>query len=187
VKRAHKFRAVALAAGFLGLLCIGLIVLLATRSSSQATSFESPLLGRPAPLTAGQSLQGQDIDLAQAKGRVAVINFFASWCPPCQSESAQLSAFAYDQSKRAEGAVMFGVVFNDSNAAARAFVVSHGVDYPVLIDPRGAIANRWGVSSPPTSFLVAADGTVVKAYVGPLSAAQLDRDVAAISRSAKGA
>ena len=168
----------------LGVVVIALIVLLATRTPSQATEFTSPLLGRTAPVTVGTTLQGPTIDLAKAKGRVLVLNFFASWCPPCQTEASQLAAFAYDQSKKANGAQMVGVVFNDADAAARSFVVSYGVNYPVLVDPKGEIANSWGVASPPTTFLVEPDGRVAKAYVGPLTARQLDQDVAALARSA---
>jgi cytochrome c biogenesis protein CcmG/thiol:disulfide interchange protein DsbE len=172
-----RVRFIALLSGVVGVIVVALIVLLATRDSNQATTFQSPLLGRPAPVMAGVTLQGPVINLANAKGHVVVVNFFASWCPPCQQESPQLSAFAYDQTKITNGAQMLGVVYNDSNTAMKAFIQQQGIGYPVLTDPQGNTANRWGVSSPPTTYIVAASGRVVAAYVGPLTAKQLDAAV----------
>jgi cytochrome c biogenesis protein CcmG, thiol:disulfide interchange protein DsbE len=180
VSPARHVRTIGIIATVLAVVVVGLVVFLATRTPSQATAFSSPLIGRPAPTTTGETLQGTSVDLARAKGRVVVVNFFASWCPPCQSEAPQLNAFAYDQSKKADGAQMVGVIFNDSNAAARNFVLSYGVDYPVVIDSHGNIANAWGVASPPTTYLIGPDGRVAMAYLGPLTAAQLDADVTKI-------
>jgi cytochrome c biogenesis protein CcmG, thiol:disulfide interchange protein DsbE len=162
----------------LAVVLVALIVLLASRTGSQATPYASPLLGRPAPSTAGATLSGGRFDLAEHRGQVVVLNFFASWCPPCNQEQPQLNAFAYDQSQAAHGASIVGVVFNDADAAAASFAAAKGVTYPVLKDPAGATANTWGVASPPTTFVVDARGRVVKALVGPLSASQLDALVA---------
>ncbi len=112
------------------------------------------------------------------KGHVAVLNFFASWCGPCQSEAPQLNAFAYDQTQKRDGATMVGVVFNDANAAAADFVAKTGTTYQTLIDPGGRIARNgaWLRLRPPTS--IDAQGKVVDALVGPLTADQLDAIVA---------
>ena len=169
-----------------GLLLVGLIVLLATRSPSQATSFDSPLLGRQAPATSATTLSGSRVDLAQERGHVVVLNFFASWCPPCQTEQPQLNAFAYDQSQLSRGATVIGAVFNDADAAAARFVSTADVSYPVLVDPAGSIAAAWGVASPPTTFIIDAKGVVVKALVGPLTAAELDAYVAKYQPGAGG-
>ena len=157
---------------------VALIVLLATRTPSQATSFQSPLLAKTAPVTTSATLAGTSFDLTSERGHVVVLNFFASWCGPCQSEQPQLNAFAYDQSKRANGATMVGVIFNDRNAAAATFVSSQGVTYPILTDGGGAIAASWGVASPPTTYIIDASGVVVEALVGPLTADELDHKVA---------
>ena len=175
--------AVAWTAGALGVVLVALIVLLASRTGSQATPFQSPLIGRTAPASSGATFSGESFDLGEHKGQVVVLNFFASWCPPCRSEQDQLNAFSYDQSKLTNGALMVSVVFNDSNAAAQRFLTSYGVNYPALKDPSGALANAWGVSSPPTTFVIDANGTVGKALVGPLSAEQLDRLVSPYAKA----
>jgi len=178
-------RTIAIVAGVVAAVLIALVVLLATRGTSQATVINSPLLGKPAPTTAGVTLKGSEIDLASYRGRPVVLNFFASWCGPCQTEAPQLNAFAYDQSLKAQGAQMIGVVFNDADSAAKSFAESQGVTYPLLTDPGGAIANRWGVASPPTTFIVSGDGKVVEELVGPVTAKQLDRIVAPMDRLAE--
>ena len=112
-----------------------------------------------------------------------VLNFFASWCQPCRTEQNGLNAFNFDQSQLADGALMVGVVFNDADSAAAKFVEAYRVEYPTLIDPSGQIANNWGVSSPPTTFIVDKSGKVVKALLGPLSVAELDKLVAPYAKA----
>jgi DsbE subfamily thiol:disulfide oxidoreductase len=177
----RRVRVIALVCGGVGVVLVGLIVLLATRGHSQATTLESPLLGHEAPATSSVTLDGHTVSIEAYRGRPLVINFFASWCPPCQQEAPQLAAFEYDQSLKTNGAAIVGVIFNDADAAVRRFVSSEGVNYPVLTDPTGGIANAWGVTSPPTTFIVNARGVVVSALVGPLTATQLDKAVASAS------
>jgi peroxiredoxin len=173
---------VAWVAGGMAVVVVALIVLLATRSPSQATSFQSPLLGKPAPLTSALTLTGGSVDLAAERGHVVVLDFFASWCPSCQAEQQQLNAFDYDQSQLAHGAAIIGLIFNDSNAAAKAFVDGQRVPYPIATDSGGRIGSAWGVANPPTTFIIDAKGIVVEALVGPLSADELDKAVAKYQR-----
>lgn len=164
-----------LVASMVALVLVGaLSVLLATRHPvSDATSADSPLVGRPAPPLVGPYLgRSGTFDLAAQRGRIVVVNFWASWCVPCQLEAANLSTVAW--AERHRGVELVGVVFNDTVAAALAFAHHYGSLYPSIVDRGGVLANRYGVVSPPTTFVVGPTGRVVAYLVGPLGTAQLE-------------
>ena len=169
-RRRHTARWLALAVLAVG---AGLVAVLATSPNQQATEVDTPLVGQGAPAIEGTTLTGAAFDLSRDRGRWVVLNFFASWCPPCQQEQADLVTFAYGH--RAPGAAaLVGVVFDDSAAAARRFMQSSGATWPAVVDPGGQIALQYGVRGPPETFIVSPDGEVVAHFDGPMTSALLD-------------
>jgi cytochrome c biogenesis protein CcmG/thiol:disulfide interchange protein DsbE len=162
-------------AGGVAVLAVVLVVVLATRPPAVDTQANSPLVGRAAPPIAGASLDGGGpVDLAAWRGRFVVVNFFASWCPPCRTEAPELVQFTYEHKAAADASVL-GVVFEDTASAGAAFARSTGATWPVVADPAGQVALDYGVRAPPESFLVAPDGRVVARIVGGVTVSGLDQ------------
>ena len=155
-------------------------VVLATRTPQEATAVASPLLGRSAPAISGSDLTGgAPVSLAALRGHYVVVNFFASWCIPCQQEAPDLSRFHYDQAHLANGADMVSVVFHDTTSTAQSFLRGNGDLWPAVADPGGVIAERYGVTAPPTTFVVNPQGHVTAVLVGPATEKNLESFVRA--------
>ncbi|MGP0031127.1 MAG: TlpA family protein disulfide reductase [Acidimicrobiales bacterium] len=172
--RRHTARWVA--GGVLLVLCV-IGVVLATRTPQEATQVNSPLLGHQAPAFSGRDLRtGAPVSLAALRGHFVFVNFFASWCEPCQEEAPDLVAFNWQQhhGRHAPGADLVSVVFHDEVSSARAFLVSQGATWPAVDDPGGGIAERYGVTGPPTTFLIDPSGRItVNPATGPATQAEL--------------
>jgi cytochrome c biogenesis protein CcmG/thiol:disulfide interchange protein DsbE len=161
-------------------LVIALSGFLATRHPvSQATEAPSPLLGKLAPRLKGDELGGAKFSLKNERGKIVIVNFWASWCQPCIQEAPELSTYAWHV--RNDGVVVVGVVFNDDVSSATAFAAHYGSLYPSIIDPGGVIANSYGVTSPPTTFVINRQGRVAATLLGATTAKQLAAVVARVS------
>jgi cytochrome c biogenesis protein CcmG/thiol:disulfide interchange protein DsbE len=113
------------------------------------------------------------VSLRSLRGHYVFVNFFASWCGPCQQEAPDLIAFDYQNAPK-EGADLVSVVFHDEVSSAESFLKTQGAPWPAVDDPGGAIAERYGVTGPPTTFLVDPSGRItVEPETGPATQAEL--------------
>ena len=109
--------------------------------------------------------------LADYRGQPLVVNFFASWCPPCVAEMRD--AFEPLAQRLGDDVAFLGVATQDERNAALAVVEATGVSYDVARDPDGALFRELGATSMPATFFVSAEGEVVDAHMGALTRQQL--------------
>jgi cytochrome c biogenesis protein CcmG/thiol:disulfide interchange protein DsbE len=138
----------------------------------------SALIGRPAPQTALPALQGlvnngvavPGLDPAAFKGKVSIVNVWASWCVPCHDEAPLLTALAKD--KRLQ---IVGINYKDSPDNARRFLGRYGNPFGMVgVDSNGRGSIEWGVYGVPETFVVGREGTIVYKMVGPVTPANID-------------
>ena len=138
----------------------------------------SALIGRPAPQTSLPALEGlvhngapvPGLDPAAFKGKVSVVNVWASWCVPCHDEAPLLIALAQD--KRLQ---IVGINYKDSPDNARRFLGRYGNPFGIVgVDGNGRASIEWGVYGVPETFVVGREGTILYKMVGPVTPANID-------------
>ena len=122
------------------------------------------------PPLVGLTLQREAFDSSSLLGRPSVVNFFASWCPSCAEEAADLAAFAAAHPE----IEVVGVAVRDRRADLRRFVAEHGLEFTVLMDENDLDARAWGVTGIPATFFLDAEGHTVTSIVGAATRAQLE-------------
>jgi peroxiredoxin len=129
---------------------------------------------KPAGTFTGQLIDGGTIGTADLRGKVTLLNFWASWCTPCQVESPQLDLL-YRRMK-SKGIRFVGVDTKDAKSNARSFVHDYGLSYPIVFDETGEIAVRLGdlpARGLPFTVLLDKSGDVAAVYLGGLTAKDL--------------
>lgn len=125
--------------------------------------------GKTAPVFTLNDLAGAAVTAPQA-GKVTVLNFWATWCPPCREEMPELQKFV-----RANGAVAFYAVnIQEPAAKVQGFLDQHGYTMPVLLDSGGSVAQTYRVSAIPTTLVIGKDGIVKYRKTGPVTATELE-------------
>ncbi|WP_374641323.1 DsbE family thiol:disulfide interchange protein [Tabrizicola sp.] len=125
----------------------------------------SVLIGREAPALPATGLPGVPVltDADLRTGEVTVLNFWATWCPPCRAEHPVLLEMA------GRGIRVAGVNMMDDDAKAAAYLAEQGNPFlGVATDPNGRNRVEWGVTAPPETFIIDGEGKVLFRFVGPL-------------------
>lgn len=119
-----------------------------------------PLASGEAPPLAGRTLDGQEIDLGHLKGAPVLVHFWATWCPICRLGDGGIDAIAKDHR-----VLTVAMQSGDADEVGR-FMATKGLDFPVVTDPDGEIAQRWGVVGVPATFVLDANGRIAYATRG---------------------
>jgi len=130
--------------------------------------------GTSAPPLALKDLEGRHVDLEALRGQVVLVNFWATWCPPCRAEIPELAELWREQKDHCFN--LLGVA--EESPAAELAIASRSIPYPVLTDPRGEAAMAWSVMGFPSSFLVDTQGTVVRVFQGAVGKRQVQEAIA---------
>jgi cytochrome c biogenesis protein CcmG/thiol:disulfide interchange protein DsbE len=143
----------------------------------------SALIGRAAPAVPGEALPGtvQLTDADLRTGEVTIVNYWASWCPPCRAEHPTLIDLA------AQGYRVAGINFRDDPDNALAYLAEETDPFFAQgFDPSGRVSIDWGVAAPPETFIVDGDGTVLFRYAGPLIGSDFEQRFLPVLRAATG-
>lgn len=151
--------------GLVAVLAIGLVALLifGVLQTTDDNSIDNAVAKGETPAAPSIVLNrldgGGSGSLADYRGRVVLVNFFASWCPPCEEEAPLLNDV--QRTLAANGGTVLGVAVDDTRNATQGFVDDHGVRYPVLRDIDRKMSKQFELKGLPETFLVDAQGRIV--------------------------
>jgi cytochrome c biogenesis protein CcmG/thiol:disulfide interchange protein DsbE len=147
--------------GFLGILVWGLLNKQPITGLSGIT-----MVNRPAPDFTLKTFKGATISLKSLRGKPVVINFWASWCPPCREEAPLLERTWRTYQNR--GVIFIGVDLQDRLEDALNYIRKFDITYPNGPDPIGEISIDYGVAGLPVTFFVSRKGEIVRRHVGAI-------------------
>ena len=147
---------------FLFVVPLSFLLVFACKEKADKTSL--PKLGTAAIDFNCQDLKGQAWNLEKIRGKIVLLRFWADWCPYCRYEMPIIDKYYRKLNK--EGFLVLAVNVKQSREVALAFTAQLDITFPVLLDPRGTIASRYGVYAIPTNFLIDHDGVIREILIG---------------------
>lgn len=162
----------------LSLLCACLLLTLA---ATIGIGQEKPT-PRVAPKFALTTLEGKPLRLSDHSGKVVLLDFWATWCVPCQTEVARFVSFQRQFEK--QGFQVIGISMDDTPEPVRKFYATYKMNYPVAMGTDKVANDYGGVLGLPLTYLLARDGTIVKQYDGSADLDVMERDIKRLLESA---
>jgi len=128
------------------------------------TPAPDPEVGKPAPDFQLKNLEGQFVSLSGFLGQPGLINFWATWCPPCRAEMPYLQQVYEEWSDK--GLVMLAIDIQESASTVRQFMESNDLSLPILLDSQADVAQKYNITNIPTTFFIDKDGIIQQKVVG---------------------
>lgn len=136
-------------------------------------------VGAPAPALAGPRLDGAAFDLTAQRGKLVLVDFWASWCEPCRRELPVLEALHREHA--AGGLVVVGVSLDEQQADAEEFLKQVQLSFPIVFDGDRSLGKTWSPPKMPSVYLIERDGTIARVFEGE-KPGQLDELRAEVAR-----
>jgi cytochrome c biogenesis protein CcmG/thiol:disulfide interchange protein DsbE len=149
-----------------------LLILLGVGFRFNPHEVPSVLPGKPAPQCDLRTLDGEAVALTDFRGKPVLVNFWSTWCVPCEVEHNLLQQAAKAYGSRAQ---FLGVVYQDEESAVRRYVNRKGSTYPQMMDPGSRCSIDYGVSGVPETFFIDPAGVVIHKKTGPLTGMEIQR------------
>jgi DsbE subfamily thiol:disulfide oxidoreductase len=147
------------------------------QSGAAAPAVASTRVGAPAPEIALPMLSGETRTLADLRGQVVILNFWATWCGPCRAEMPALAEIQTQYASR--GVIVIGVNQREDAGSIRRYLDSIGVDFPIALDPTGESNRQYRVLGLPTTYLIDRQGLIRDAvFGGPMARALIESKLA---------
>lgn len=127
-------------------------------------AFGAPEIGRPAPALIAKQLDGRDLDLDALHGKVVVLNYWATWCPPCRAEMPALDAFY--QHHRDEGVEVIGLSADDPHDRKDVVKVMRAITYPAILASEAKVNGFGAATALPITYVIDQDG-ILRAILRP--------------------
>jgi cytochrome c biogenesis protein CcmG/thiol:disulfide interchange protein DsbE len=175
----HPARFIALAVAVV-VVVFGVVLAVTVSSDPASEDQASPFLGKTIPAFDLPTLTGGQVSNASVAGKTVIINFWNTWCTPCQQELPALKAF-YEQHKDDADVVMIGIVRDpqETTKAIKAYAAKNGMDWTVALDPGNRAALDFATRGQPETLAVSPSGKVAASFYGPLRTSTLERFLAA--------
>lgn len=145
----------------IAVLCAGMLA-----SAAGCKTAGPPVTGEKAPEFVLQSIGGATRKLSNYRGKVVLVNLWATWCPPCVAELPVLDQISAEYADK--GLVILAVAGDEDVQAVRDFLAKSPVKFEVLLDPNGVIGTQYGITGYPETFFVDRDGVLRDKIIGPL-------------------
>jgi cytochrome c biogenesis protein CcmG/thiol:disulfide interchange protein DsbE len=134
------------------------------------TGYLVPFKGKQAPTFSATDMSGKQVSLEDYRGKTVILNFWASWCPPCRDEAPVFSRLSSDLAS--QDVVVLGVAVWDQASDSKSFMQEFGLTYPNVSDDNGSIAIDYGVAGVPETFFIGPKGELLGKYPGPLTSVE---------------
>jgi peroxiredoxin len=174
-QQAKQQKIIMMAAAGLAIVLLGVLLWSGLGTSGTQTV---PVLiepGQPAPNFELMTLAGETAVLEEYAGNVVLINFWATWCPPCKAEMPAINT--YYEANRENGLTVLAVNAQEDRSTVSKFIKANGFTFPILFDNVGDVATQFQVHSYPTSIIVDRDGVIQAVHNGLITPEQLEEVV----------